>query len=189
MQKNITVDNNKITYTLSHSRRARRMRLAVHSDGSVVVTTPFFVGESMVEKLIREKSQWLLAKIKYFTQLPDRKIVRQTKADYEKHKEDARQLVFDRLEYYSQQYKFPFNRVSIRNQKTRWGSCSIKGNLNFNYKVLFLEKRVQDYIIVHELCHLKEFNHSRQFWNLVAQTIPGWKAIRRELKNNVLIVT
>ncbi len=101
---------------------------------------------------------------------------------YLKHKEEARTLVSQRLEFYSGIYGFEFNRVSIRNQRTRWGSCSRKRNLNFNYRILMLPQHLSDYIIIHELCHLKELNHSPRFWNLVSQIIPNYLEIRKELK-------
>jgi predicted metal-dependent hydrolase len=81
-------------------------------------------------------------------------------------------------------YGYRFNRVSIRNQKTCWGSCSRKGNLNFNYRILFLPERTQNYIIAHELSHLAEFNHSKKFWALVARTSPEYAAIRKELRRS-----
>ena len=101
---------------------------------------------------------------------------------YKRSKEKTRALVHERLEYFNQFYNFTYNRVAIRDQRSRWGSCSQKGNLNFNYKILFLPPPLQDYIIVHELCHLKEFNHSRRFWALVEQTIPNRQELRQELK-------
>lgn len=94
----------------------------------------------------------------------------------------ARSFISQRLEYYSKIYGFRFNRVSIRNQRTRWGSCSKKGNLNFNYRILMLPQYLADYIIIHELCHLKELNHSFRFWNLVAQVVPNYLEIKKELK-------
>jgi len=105
------------------------------------------------------------------------------KKDYLKFKEQALVLAQERLTYFNQFYGFKFNRVSIKNQKTRWGSCSKKGNLNFHYKIALLPERVADYIIVHELCHLKEFNHSQNFWNLVAQSFPDYLSLRNQLKN------
>ena len=188
MQKSITIDCNQITYTLKQSKRARKVRLAVYGDGSVVVTQPVRMQDSIVENFIRDKSKWLLSKVTFFKQLPTRNITRYTKADYMKYKENARQLVSDRLEYYNRLYRLPFNRVYIRNQKTRWGSCSRKGNLNFNYKILFLDQKVRDYIIVHELCHLKEFNHSKRFWDQVEKIFPDWRAIKKELKINPLVL-
>ena len=105
-----------------------------------------------------------------------------SRVGYLKHKEEARTFISERLEYYSKIYGFGFNRVSIRNQRTRWGSCSIKGNLNFNYKLLMLPQHLANYIIIHELCHLKELNHSPRFWNLVAQTMPNYSEIKKELR-------
>jgi len=72
--------------------------------------------------------------------------------------------------------------VSIRNQKTRWGSCSRQKNLSFSYRLFLLPPRFCDYVIVHELCHLKEMNHSPKFWALVARTFPDYKKLRREMK-------
>jgi len=105
-----------------------------------------------------------------------------TRWDYKKYKENARSLVHKKIGELNAHYGFKVGRVSIRNTKSRWGSCSKQGNLNFNYKILFLPPHIADYIIVHELCHIKEFNHSTNFWNLVAELVPNHKAIRKELK-------
>jgi hypothetical protein len=102
--------------------------------------------------------------------------------NYLQYKNQARCLVRQRLEYYNQFYNFKYYRVSIKDQRSRWGSCSGLGNLNFNYRLASLPDELADYIIVHELCHLKEMNHSARFWRLVAQTIPDYLGRRRELK-------
>lgn len=94
----------------------------------------------------------------------------------------ARVLVHARLEHFNQYYNFSYNKVAIRNQKTRWGSCSSKGNLNFSVRILTLPPVAQDYLIIHELCHLKEFNHSARFWALVAEQCPDYKRIRASMK-------
>lgn len=106
--------------------------------------------------------------------------------NYIKYKKDAEILVKERLEYFNQFYNYKWGRVAIRNQKTRWGSCSKKGNLNFNYKIVLLNPSQADYIIVHELCHLKEFNHSGRFWDLVAKAVPDYKVVRHSLRTNGL---
>ncbi len=90
-------------------------------------------------------------------------------------------MVHVKLAYWNQLYGFRWRRVAIRNQRTCWGSCSSAKNLNFNYKIAFLPARLQDYLIVHELCHLKEFNHSPAFWALVARALPHWPQLKREL--------
>lgn len=106
----------------------------------------------------------------------------QKRSHYKRHKEVARKLVHRKLRYWNSFYGFQYNRVAIRSQKTRWGSCSDKGNLNFNYKILFLPEELQDYLIVHELCHLEELNHSQQFWEKVGETIPNYKVLRKKLR-------
>lgn len=99
------------------------------------------------------------------------------------HKEKARIHIQNRLAYWNTFYNFQYGRIAIRNQTSRWGSCSKKGNLNFNYRIIFLSEALMDYVIVHELCHLKEFNHSQNFWNLVAQAMPAYKKLRSELRS------
>ena len=103
------------------------------------------------------------------------------KRDYLRYKEAARALVQAKLTHFNMHYGLVWGRVAIRNQKSRWGSCSKKGNLNFNYRTIQLPEHLQDYLIVHELCHLAHMNHSRAFWSLVAQTIPNYTACRRAL--------
>jgi predicted metal-dependent hydrolase len=76
--------------------------------------------------------------------------------------------------------------IRIRNQTSLWGSCTRTGNLQFNYKLVYLPKRSVDYIVVHELCHLKEHNHSQRFWKLVEKMIPDYKQIRRSLRQYVM---
>jgi predicted metal-dependent hydrolase len=103
---------------------------------------------------------------------------------YLTHKNYALSVISQKVADLNLHYSFVITKVSVRNQKTRWGSCSIKGNLSFNYKIAFLPEHIRDYIIVHELCHLKEFNHSRRFWELVVQSIPDYREIRRILKKH-----
>ncbi len=115
------------------------------------------------------------------TKLSKTKIARREK--YLQYKEVARVLVLERLAIYNQIYQYKYNRISIRDQKTRWGSCSSKGNINFNYKIALLPTHLADYIVVHELCHVGEMNHSSRFWDLVARTIPNYLECRAQLKS------
>ena len=106
-----------------------------------------------------------------------------SRRDYLKYKEHARQLAKSRIAYYNKLYRFKVGRIAIKNTKSRWGSCSKKGNLNFNYKIVLLPAALADYVVVHELCHLGEFSHSPKFWKLVAMAIPNWKEVKRSFKN------
>lgn len=109
--------------------------------------------------------------------------------DYVQHKEAARALVHEKLQFFNQHYKLVWGSVAVRNQKSRWGSCSKAGNLNFNYRIALLPPHLQDYIIVHELCHLQEFNHSSKFWRLVGETIPNPVLCKKELHEQSLVVS
>lgn len=125
--------------------------------------------------------------MKYFHWISKRIILKRKRKvvvskKYLKHKESARELVSRRLEYFNQHYKYKIGRIAIRNQKRRWGSCSSKGNLNFNYKIVLLQPHLADYIIVHELCHLGQFNHSQKFWDLVKETIEDYEKCASELR-------
>ncbi len=104
------------------------------------------------------------------------------RSEYLKYKETARELVHARLAHFNQFYNFEYNKVFIKNTKTKWGSCSSKKNLNFSYKIALIEPELQDYLIVHELCHLAEMNHGKGFWDLVAQQIPDPVALHKKLR-------
>lgn len=101
---------------------------------------------------------------------------------YVTYKELAREVVHERLQHFNTLYQFEYKRVAIKNQKTCWGSCSEYGNLNFNYKVIFLPEPIMDYVIVHELCHLVELNHSPAFWAHVERVLPDYKERKKLLR-------
>jgi len=162
------------------SKRASRVRLSVHNDGRFVVTIPSLARLPHAEAFMRTKSAWILRKLAQ--QNEPGIIPKNNRRDYNRLKETARELVANRLEHFNQFYNFKVGRVAIRMQTTRWGSCSRKGNLNFSYRVALLPPELVDYIIAHELCHLKEFNHSKNFWALVGQTVPNWQAMKKELR-------
>jgi hypothetical protein len=127
---------------------------------------------------------WVFRRIRRVRRRPSvrRKIfISNSKADYEKYKEQARDLITRKIIDFNSFYHFTFNKITIRNQMSRWGSCSKKGNLNFNYRLALLSDDLVDYVVVHELCHLGEFNHSKDFWNLVSQKISNHAELRRQL--------
>lgn len=100
----------------------------------------------------------------------------------ERFKHRAKRLVRARLSHFNQVYGFSWKRVSIRDQRSRWGSCSSNGTLCFNWRLIVLPEPLADYVIVHELCHLKHLNHSRAFWHLVERAIPDHHHHRRALR-------
>lgn len=183
MQKELTLENQNISYSIRMSRRARRARISVGCDAAVVVTLPWGFRENAAENFVKQKFNWIVKSLNYFARYKHQPIIKSGRRDYLKYKPQALVLAKAKVVQWNSCYGFSYNRISIKNQKTRWGSCSKKGNLNFNYKIVHLPEKLTDYLIVHELCHLKEMNHGRNFWNLVAQAIPDYKNSRRELRN------
>jgi len=98
------------------------------------------------------------------------------------YRKKAEEVIHDRLQFFNEYCNFKYKRVVLRNQKTRWGSCSSSGNLNFNWRLIMAPIEVIDYVVVHELCHLKQMNHSVKFWRLVEDIIPDYKERKRWLK-------
>lgn len=184
MKKILLLGGQKISYTLKRHPRSKGVRMNVSSERALTVTAPRWVPNYFIERALQEKKEWILKTLAYFSLSRFR--LDNGVALYKKHKEEARELVLCRLEYFNQFYGLSWNAVSIRNQKTRWGSCSKKKNLNFHYKLALVPSELADYVVVHELCHLKEFNHSKKFWELVALTVPNHQARRKELRQHKL---
>jgi predicted metal-dependent hydrolase len=163
-------------------RRARHLRLSISADGRVLLTRPFWVSEKKALNFLESKKVWLEEKWQELQMKPDNYFRRGGRLDYLKYKETARALVVAKIEHFNSLYKFSFSRISIRDQRSRWGSCSKNGGLNFNYRLVFLPEELLDYLVVHELCHLGELNHSPAFWRLVERSIPDYSRRRRALR-------
>lgn len=204
MEKQIRLGNQTIKYTLKISARAGVVRVTVSLGGEVSLNVPERLwgrfGEAFAHQMLQSRAGWILAKIEHFKVLqekvdsgqvvvkkPQKKLSKkEERARYLAYKEKARKLAEERVAHFNQFYRFRVGRISIKNTQTRWGSCSRKGNLNFNYKIALLPPKHADYIVVHELCHLGEFNHSKKFWALVEKTIPDYAIIHNELKKSHL---
>ncbi len=167
-------------YILRSHPRAKNLRISIKADGRVIVTKPKRVSIATAEHFIQTKSSWIIEK---FNSLPKSQTIKHTKKEIAELKVKALHIAEEKVKYFNQYYKFTYKNICIRNQKTRWGSCSKQGNLNFNYKIALLPENLANYLVVHEICHLGEFNHSQKFWDLVGEMIPDYKVLQRELKN------
>ncbi len=174
--------NNTFSYTIKRRSQARRIRLAVHADGRVVVTAPARVDERVVRLFVESKAEWVTEKIQLFQSRVVEGGAKPYFGAFDAQKKEALEFVVERLRYFNTTYGFHIGRVSVRDQKTRWGSCSRTGNLSFNYRIASLPEELADYVIVHELCHLKEFNHAKSFWELVSRVFPNHRSLRRQLR-------
>jgi len=181
-RKEIILDGEPFIYWLRVSRRARRVSLVMEYDGRLVAVLPRNKKERLIEAFMYEKKKWIHKTVSNHKKKKSISFHYSGKR-YKTHKDRTLALVKERVRCFNEVYRFSFNRVSVRNQKRQWGSCSAKKNLNFNFRLLFLPPRLLDYVVVHELCHLAELNHGKGFWRLVAQTMPQYHVLEKELKN------
>ena len=179
----IKLNNQVVEYTHRHVPHARSVRLSIRTGGKMTVSTPVFFPKSRVEKFLIKQADWILDKLKFYQEKSAVSIFPHTHKDYLLNKSKALKLVREKLAKLNAVYNFKYHKVTIRNQSSRWGSCSRDGNLNFNYKMVYLSEEIAEYVVAHELCHLKEMNHGKDFWYLVSLTIPHWQTLRKQLKN------
>lgn len=169
----------EIIYRILRSQR-RTTAIEIRPDGTVLVRCPNRMSDAQVRELVRSKAFWIRAKLaaqptQETPMTPDQ--VR-TLADR------ARQDIPQRVKHYACQMGVSYGRITIRSQRTRWGSCSSKGNLNFNCLLMLAPMQVIDYVVVHELCHRLHMNHSAAFWTEVAKIMPDYAHWRKWLKDN-----
>lgn len=175
--------------------RSNRKTLAIqiNPDLSVTVRAPMYAPQSDIERILREKEGWIQKHIEKIREQEEKKKETQgesveseylTNEEIKKLADKALQHIPKRVSYYAKQIGVTYGKITIRNQKTRWGSCSSKGNLNFNCLLMLTPPEVIDYVVVHELCHRKEMNHSVAFWAEVEKVIPDYKEQVKWLKEN-----
>ena len=173
-----------IPFEIKKSSRSRSLRITVRTDASVLITQPTFVSDEAVRIFVDAKRSWIEKAVAKYKSADILQIPKANKRDFDKYKREAKLLVLEKLRIFNEYYKSPFGMVKKKKKKSRWGSCSRHKNLNFNYRIVFLPEHLQDYLVVHELCHTKVFNHSRNFWALVEEKIP--RATIAEFKRRVV---
>ena len=178
----LKVDGQTFVYKLRRRARTKYLRLTIDYDGTVVVTAAKTYPIYLIQKFMIKRWSWVLQNVDKQKRSPSLLHQQHSESLVKKYKKITRNLVNSRLKFFNQIYNFDYNRIAIRNQKTRWGSCSSDKNLNFNYRLCLLPPDAADYIIVHELCHLQEMNHSQAFWRLVARAIPNYKIFEKSLR-------
>ena len=173
--------------TVIRSNR-KTMAIQVNSDLTVTVRAPRCASSNDIERILREKEPWIR---KHIEQMQEKKALYEseeieylTNEEIQELADRALEYIPKRVEYFSRRMGVNYGRITIRNQKTRWGSCSEKGNLNFNCLLMLTPSEVIDYVVVHELCHRKQMNHSKDFWNEVEKVIPNYRESVQWLKNN-----
>lgn len=169
-------------------RRSKRKSAAIKitADMQIVVFVPLYVSDNEIERMVISKSKWIDEHmLKVQSTIDERSKLE--KITFEQIKELADQAVeyiLKRVKYYAEKENFVYNKITIKNLVSRWGSCSTKGNLNFNCLLMLTPDYVIDYIVVHELCHLREMNHSEKFWAEVEKIMPDYQRAELWLKQN-----
>jgi len=162
--------------------RSRRKTLSIQIKGArVLVRAPLHLSKAAVDGFVTEKQGWIRAKLEKQTQQLQPPL---TSEQLRVLTRQAAQALPPRIAKWANRLNVQYGRITIRHQKTRWGSCSTRGNLNFNCLLMLMPPAVQDYVIVHELCHLRQMNHSAAFWALVEQAMPDYRSCRHWLKEH-----
>lgn len=174
-----------ITYNLIRSRR-KTLAVEIKSDGQIIVRAPYRMPKKEIDRFVLEKADWIE---KHLNTVKKRQAARpQTKRlTSDEIRELADKALIDipeRVRHYAPYVGVSYGRITIRNQKTRWGSCSAKGNLNFNCLLMLAPPEVRDYVVVHELCHRLEMNHSSRFWAHVEKVLPNYRIHMKWLKDH-----
>lgn len=173
--------------TVIRSNR-KTVAIQVNSDLSVTVRAPRSVSEKDIEEILKKKEAWISKHIEKIKETKERVEAEPTeKLTREKVialAEEALKVIPERVEYFAKVIGVTYGKITVRNQKTRWGICSSKGNLNFNCLLMLAPPEVLDYVVVHELCHRKQMNHSKAFWLEVEKVLPDYKEARKWLKED-----
>lgn len=171
--------------TIIKSRR-KTIAIQVNSDLSVTVRAPYGVTEKYIEGFLNKNEAWIskqMNEIKAKKKSVESGNVENVTLDKIKAlAEQALEIIPTRVEYFARIIGVTYGNITIRNQKTRWGSCSSKGNLNFNCLLMLAPPEVLDYVVAHELCHRKQMNHSKAFWSEVEKVFPDYKKSIKWLK-------
>lgn len=172
-------------YELIRSSR-RTLSIEVSRDGRVLVRAPRNCSKKQIEEFLARKAKWIAKKLDMQKRIAEQ-VERQTQLTEQQtkfYREKAREVLTQRVEHYAKAMGVTYGRIAIREQRTRWGSCSEPGNLNFNWKLILMPPGVLDYVVVHELAHRREMNHSDRFWAVVEYYMPEYKKYREWLKEN-----
>lgn len=175
----------KQTIKLIRSNR-RTVSLEIALSGEVLVRAPKHMSEAEIQRFVEEKSSWLAKHLQ--KREADMNSLqaegRFTEEEIEKMSKLAKQVIPEKVAYFARVMGVTYGRIVIRNQKTRWGSCSREGNLNFNCLLMMTPPEVLDYVVVHELSHRLEMNHSSRFWAQVERVLPDYREPRKWLKEH-----
>lgn len=174
-------------YKISVVKSGRKtVSIEIKRDLSVLVRAPYRMPKREIEKILAEKKDWIEKNLsrmqEHMENLPSQE--KFTTEEIHELANQALAYIPPLAKEYATKIGVTYGRITIRNQRTRWGSCSAAGNLNFNCLLMLLPEEIRHYVIVHELCHRKEMNHSAAFWREVGAVIPDYRECEKWLRTN-----
>ncbi len=164
--------------------KRKTMSLEVRYDGKVIVRAPLRISMKEIFSFVEKHERWIDRQLQKIADAPKEDILSLSDNEIRFLKDDAHKYIPGKVAYYAEKIGVTYGRITIRHQKTRWGSCSSKGNLNFNCLLMLTPPQVVDSVIVHELCHRKYMNHSDKFYAEVLRVYPEYYKWDRWLKEN-----
>ena len=185
MNEQITLKLNcgTIVPQITYSKR-KSIGIRISDEGTVKVRAPYFTSRTWIEKLLWEKRDWIETTLLKIEAKKEHHIPEFSQAEIKEYRKEARKLLLQKAEYFGRLMEVSHGRITIKDQRTCWGSCSARGNLNFNWRLILMPEEILDYVVVHELAHLKQLNHSPKFWSIVGEILPDYKVRRKWLKEN-----
>lgn len=169
----------KINYRLIRSQR-KTISIQINPAGEIIVRAPQKMTVEAIDCFVQDKRNW----IEKHLPRQSGSLAKLSAAQIDDLTQRARTAITERVQYYAPLVGVPYGNITIRCQRTRWGSCSSKGNLNFNCLLMLMPEDVIDYVVVHELCHRKQMNHSKKFWAEVGNILPEYEKSKQWLKEN-----
>lgn len=186
----ISLDEEEIEVEIIRSKR-RSMAIQIRTDGSVVARAPMHASDRAVKRFVSAHARWIADNRQEMFER--RKKLADNPYDIPAweslsaaDKKIAKRKIMEHVDYYANRMEIDYGSISMRNQKSRWGSCSSKGNLNFNYRLAYLPEELLDYVVVHELAHRRHMDHSAAFWEEVETYYPAYRKCRQML-NDILL--
>ena len=179
----------RIEYEVIRSAR-KTIAVQVNIDKSVLVRAPKRCSKAAIEDFVEEHKEWIIRKKKEMERRAAEReekrknMPRWSEEDYRSCRLEAEKALGERTAFFAKVMGIDYGRITVRNQKTRWGSCSAKGTLSFNWRLMLAPPAILDYVVVHELCHLTHMNHSAAFWQAVEAVYPDYRSARRWLKEH-----
>lgn len=178
----IEIEELHIPVICEHGNR-KTLAITITQEGNLLIKAPLKMQDREIERFLRQKRYWIYKQAKRVKEAASHRIYRSE--DEIRHlREQAREVLTQKTDYYKVLLGVEYQRIRIGDQKTRWGSCSSKGTISYNWHLILMPEQIMDYVVVHELCHLLEMNHSWQFWEKVEKVFPDYRERRRWLREN-----